>query len=133
ALGIGVAVFQYGLGQALFWPVPLLAFIILVAVGAGYNMLLVARLRAESAAGLRVGVLRTGGHTGAVLASAGVIFAASLLGRMGGSVVVMFQSGFGIGLGLLIDTFVVRTLTVPAIAALLGRANWWAGALSRAR
>jgi len=133
ALGIGVAVFQYGLGQALFWPVPLLAFIILVAVGADYNMLLVARLRAESAAGLRVGVLRTVGHTGAVITSAGIIFAASMFGLMAGSVGIMVQSGFIIGLGLLIDTFVVRTLTVPAIAALLGRANWWPGALSRAR
>src|SRR5699024_4617115 len=133
ALGIGVAVFQYGLGQPLFWPVPLLAFIILVAVGADYNMLLVARLREESAAGLRVGVLRTVGHTGAVITSAGVIFAASMFGLMAGSVGIMVQAGFIIGLGLLIDTFVVRTLTVPAIAALLGRANWWPGALSRAR
>ncbi|GAC56787.1 hypothetical protein GOHSU_13_00090 [Gordonia hirsuta DSM 44140 = NBRC 16056] len=127
ALGLGVLVFEYLLGQPIFWPVPLLAFIILVAVGADYNMLLVARLREESVAGLRVGVLRTVGHTGAVITSAGVIFAASMFGLMAGSVGIMVQAGFVIGTGLLIDTFVVRTLTVPALAALLGPANWWPG------
>lgn len=131
ALGLGVIVFQHLLGQPLFWPVPLLAFIILVAVGADYNMLLVSRLREESAAGLRVGVMRTVGHTGAVITSAGVIFAASMFGLMAGSVGIMVQSGFVIGIGLLVDTFIVRTLTVPAIAALLGRANWWPGTASR--
>ncbi|MFT4201137.1 RND family transporter [Gordonia sp. (in: high G+C Gram-positive bacteria)] len=127
ALGLGVLVFQHLLHKPLFWPVPLLAFIILVAVGADYNMLLVSRLREESAAGLRTGVMRTVGYTGPVITSAGVIFAASMFGLMAGSVILMVQAGFVIGAGLLIDTFIVRTLTVPAIAALLGKANWWPG------
>ncbi|MBU8821174.1 MMPL family transporter, partial [Mycolicibacterium goodii] len=59
SLGIGVLIFQWGLGHEIAWPVPLLAFIILVAVGADYNMLLVSRLREESGHNIRVGVLRT--------------------------------------------------------------------------
>ncbi len=127
ALGLGVLVFQHLLGQPVFWSVPLLAFIILVAVGADYNMLLVSRLREESVAGLRVGVMRTVGSTGAVITSAGVIFAASMFGLMAGSVGMMVQAGFVIGTGLLIDTFLVRTLAVPALAVLLNRTNWWPG------
>ena len=118
-------VFQYGFGQAIAWQVPLLAFIILVAVGADYNMLLVSRLREESGRNIRVGVLRTVASTGSVITSAGVIFAASMFGLMVGSLANMIQAGFIIGCGLLLDTFVVRTLTVPAIATLLREASWW--------
>ncbi|OBI88415.1 RND family transporter [Mycobacterium asiaticum] len=125
ALGIGTLVFQYGLGKEIAWPVPLLAFIILVAVGADYNMLLISRLREESANNIRVGVLRTVANTGSVITSAGLIFAASMFGLMVGSVGIMIQTGFIIGCGLLLDTFVVRTLTVPAIATLIRDASWW--------
>ncbi|MGB9227337.1 RND family transporter [Mycobacterium sp.] len=125
ALGIAVLVFQYGLGQPIAWQVPLLAFIVLVAVGADYNMLLVSRLREECGRNMRVGVLRTVASTGSVITCAGVIFAASMFGLMVGSVNSMVQSGFIIGCGLLLDTFLVRTLTVPAIATLLGEASWW--------
>jgi RND superfamily putative drug exporter len=125
SLGIGVVVFQWGLGHEIAWPVPLLAFIILVAVGADYNMLLVSRLREESGTNIRVGVLRTVANTGAVITSAGLIFAASMFGLMVGSVAIMIQAGLIIGFGLLLDTFLVRTLTVPAIAALLREASWW--------
>ncbi|WP_062908403.1 MMPL/RND family transporter, partial [Mycobacterium avium] len=125
ALGIGTLVFQYGLGKEIAWPVPLVAFIILVAVGADYNMLLISRLREESAHNIRVGVLRTVANTGSVITSAGLIFAASMFGLMVGSVGIMIQVGFIVGCGLLLDTFVVRTLTVPAIATLLREASWW--------
>jgi RND superfamily putative drug exporter len=125
ALGMGVLVFQYGLGHDIAWPVPLLSFIILVAVGADYNMLLISRLREESANNIRVGVMRTVASTGSVITSAGLIFAASMFGLMVGSIGIMVQMGFIIGCGLLLDTFVVRTLTVPAIATLLGEASWW--------
>lgn len=125
SLGIGVLVFQYGLGQAIAWPVPLLAFILLVAVGADYNMLLISRLREECGRNVRVGVLRTVASTGSVITSAGIIFAVSLFGLMTGSVNMMVQAGFILGCGLLLDTFVVRTLTVPAVATLLGQMNWW--------
>jgi RND superfamily putative drug exporter len=125
ALGIGTLVFQYGLGKEIAWPVPLLAFILLVAVGADYNMLLISRLREESGRNVRIGVLRTVANTGSVITSAGIIFAASMFGLMLGSVDMMVQIGLVIGSGLLLDTFVVRTLTVPAIATLLREASWW--------
>ncbi|MDG4667224.1 MMPL family transporter [Mycobacterium sp. 236(2023)] len=125
ALGLGVLVFQYGLGHDIAWPVPLMSFIILVAVGADYNMLLISRLREESANNVRVGVMRTVASTGSVITSAGFIFAASMFGLMVGSIGIMVQMGFIIGCGLLLDTLVVRTLTVPAIATLLGEASWW--------
>ncbi|AYE98121.1 MMPL/RND family transporter [Mycobacterium kansasii] len=125
SLGIGTLVFQYGLGNEIAWPVPLLAFIILVAVGADYNMLLISRLREESTRNIRVGVLRTIANTGSVITSAGLIFAASMFGLMIGSIAIMIQAGLIIGCGLLLDTFVVRTLTVPAIATLLREISWW--------
>ncbi|MCP9271230.1 MMPL/RND family transporter [Mycolicibacterium arenosum] len=125
SLGLGVLVFQWGFGHEIAWPVPLLAFIILVAVGADYNMLLVSRLKEESSRNIRVGVLRTVASTGSVITSAGIIFAVSMFGLMVGSIAIMIQAGFIIGCGLLLDTLVVRTLTVPAIAVLLREASWW--------
>ncbi|MEZ0353972.1 RND family transporter [Mycobacterium sp. pR1184] len=125
ALGLGVLVFQCGLGHQIAWPVPLLAFVLLVAVGADYNLLLMSRLREEAGHNIRVGVLRTVVSTGSVITSAGIIFAVSMFGLMVGSVDILVQAGFIIGSGLLLDTFVVRTLTVPAIATLLGEKSWW--------
>lgn len=133
ALGIGVLVLQHIFGQGIAWPVPLVSFIVLVAVGADYNMLLVSRLREETTGSIRLGVLRTVAHTGSVITSAGLIFAASMFGLMVGSIDVMVQIGFIIGVGLLVDTFLVRTLVVPALAALLGNASWWPGNLDRFR
>jgi RND superfamily putative drug exporter len=125
AVGIGVLMFQVILRQELHWSVPGLAFVVLVAVGADYNMLLASRLRDESAFGVRTGVIRTVRSTGGVITAAGLIFAASMFGLLFSSIGAVVQSGFVIGMGILVDTFVVRTITVPAIAALLGRASWW--------
>ncbi|HTY31224.1 MMPL family transporter [Mycobacterium sp.] len=125
ALGIGVLVFQFLLGQQLHWSVPPLAFVVLVAVGADYNMLLVSRMRDESPRSMRYGIIRTLGSTGGVITAAGLIFAASMCGLLFSSIGTVAQGGFVIGLGILLDTFLVRTVTVPAIAALVGRANWW--------
>jgi putative drug exporter of the RND superfamily len=114
-----------GLAQELHWSVPGLTFILLVAVGADYNLLLISRIRDESPHGIRIGVIRTVTSTGGVITSAGLIFAASMLGLMVASITTMIQVGFVIGVGILLDTFLVRTITVPAMAALVGRANWW--------
>jgi RND superfamily putative drug exporter len=65
------------------------------------------------------------GATGGVITSAGVIFAASMLGLVFGSIATMVQAGFIMGAGLLVDTFLVRTIMMPALAVLVGRANWW--------
>jgi RND superfamily putative drug exporter len=125
ALGVGVIVFQFILGQDLTWSIPGLTFIVLVAMGADYNLLLISRLREESPHGLRSGVIRTVGSTGGVITAAGVIFAASMFGMLFASISTLVQAGFIIGIGLLLDTFLVRTITVPAIAVLVGKANWW--------
>ncbi|WAJ44419.1 RND family transporter [Mycobacterium sp. Aquia_216] len=125
ALGVGVVLFQFVLHQAIYWNVPAMAFIVLVAVGADYNLLLITRIREESAVGVRSGVIRAVRSTGGVITSAGIIFAASMFGLLFGSLTSMVQTGVIIGVGLLVDTFVVRTITVPALAAMLGRANWW--------
>ncbi|WP_135451629.1 RND family transporter [Mycobacterium sp. DL99] len=125
ALGISVLVFQALLGQQLHWSVPPLAFVVLIAVGADYNMLLVSRLRDESPHSTRYGVIRTLSSTGGVITAAGLIFAASVAGLMFSTIGMVVQGGFVIGVGILLDTFVVRTITVPAVAALIGKANWW--------
>jgi len=125
ALGIGIVMFQFILGQELHWSVPGLAFIILVAMGADYNMLLISRIRDESPRGIRSGVIRTVGSTGGVITAAGLIFAASMFGLLFASVTTIVQAGFVVGTGILLDTFLVRTVTVPAMAVLVGRANWW--------
>lgn len=125
AVGIGVLVFQFLLHQQLHWSVPPLAFVVLVAVGADYNMLLISRLRDESPQSVRYGVIRTLGSTGGVITAAGLIFAASMFGLLFSSIGTVVQGGFVIGVGILLDTFLVRTVTVPAVATLLGRAAWW--------
>jgi RND superfamily putative drug exporter len=125
ALGIGVLFFQFILGQELTWSIPGLTFIVLVAMGADYNLLLISRLREEAPNGLRSGVIRTVSSTGGVITAAGVIFAASMYGMLFASTSTVVQAGFVIGTGLLLDTFIVRTITVPAIAVLVGKANWW--------
>lgn len=133
AIGIGVLVFQMLLGQELHWSVPPLAFVVLVAVGADYNMLFVSRLRDESPHSVRYGVIRTLSSTGGVITAAGLIFAASMAGLLFASIGIVIQGGFVIGVGILLDTFVVRTITVPAIAALVGRANWWPSKVTEPR
>jgi RND superfamily putative drug exporter len=125
AVGVGVVWFQFVLGQPINWTVQAMAFIVLVAVGADYNLLLITRIREESRSGIRSGIIRAVRSTGGVITSAGVIFAASMFGLLFGSLSTMTQIGFIIGMGLLIDTFVVRTITVPAMAAMVGKANWW--------
>ncbi|WP_082964716.1 RND family transporter [Mycobacterium sp. E796] len=125
AMGVGVVFFQFVLHQQIYWNVQATAFIVLVAVGADYNLLLITRIREESRTGVRSGIIRAVRSTGGVITSAGIIFAASMSGLLFGSLSTMVQTGFIIGMGILIDTFVVRTVTVPALAALIGKANWW--------
>ncbi|MGI9136167.1 MAG: RND family transporter [Candidatus Nanopelagicales bacterium] len=125
ALGMGVLLFQYILGQQLHWSVPGLTFIILVAVGADYNLLLISRIRDESPYGIKSGVIRTVSSTGGVITAAGLIFAASMIGLQFSSISTLAQVGFIIAAGIMLDTFLVRTITVPATAVLVGKKNWW--------
>ncbi|HEU5038343.1 MAG TPA: MMPL family transporter [Nocardioides sp.] len=106
--------------------VPLLAFLFLVALGVDYNIFLVTRAREESAeAGPRRGMLRALSATGGVITSAGILLAAvfAVLGVL--PLVVLAQLGTVICVGVLLDTLVVRTLLVPALALVLGERFWW--------
>lgn len=125
AMGIGVVFFQFILGQDVYWSVSGMAFLVLVAVGADYNLLLISRIRSEAKLGVRSAVIKTVGATGGVITSAGLIFAASMLALTVSSLATVVQLGFVIGVGLLLDTFIVRTITVPAVAVLVGDLNWW--------
>jgi len=106
--------------------VPLFAFLFLVALGVDYNIFLVTRAREESAGhGSRDGMLRALSATGGVITSAGILLAAvfAVLGVL--PLVVLAQLGTIICLGVLLDTLLVRTLLVPAIAMQLGDRFWW--------
>jgi len=125
SMGLGVLVWQDFLGHKLDWTVPSIAFVMLVAVGADYNLLLMKRIQEEAPDGSRAGIGRALALTGGVITAAGIIFAASMFAMMTAEAVGLAQTGFVIGMGLLIDTFIVRTFIVPSVGILLGRAMWW--------
>jgi len=125
------------LGRALFgWSaldlqVPLLAFLFLVALGVDYTIFLVHRARTEaSAVGTRPGMVNAVAATGAVITSAGVVLAGvfAALGLL--PLVTLGQIGLIVGVGVLVDTLVVRTLVVPALFSLVGRRMWWPGRIT---
>jgi putative drug exporter of the RND superfamily len=130
ALGASVLVWQDLLGRELHWAVPAFAFIALVAVGADYNLLLVMRLKEEAHAGLKTAVIRAFGGTGGVVTTAGIVFGITMFAMLGGNVLSIAQVGSTIGVGLLIDTLVVRAFVVPSIVVLLGRWFWWSPRVS---
>lgn len=119
--------------QLLDWPaldlqVPLLSFLFLVALGIDYTIFLVHRARSEAAEhGTRAGMVRAVAGTGAVITSAGIVLAAvfAALGVL--PLVALGQLGLIVGLGVVIDTFLVRTVLVPGIFGLLGDRIWWPG------
>ena len=105
---------------------PLYTFLFLVALGVDYNIFLVTRAREEAAVhGSRAGMLRALSATGGVITSAGILLAAvfAVLGVL--PLVVLAQIGVIICVGVLLDTLVVRTVLVPAIALILGDRFWW--------
>jgi putative drug exporter of the RND superfamily len=125
ALGASTLIWQHLLGHELHWAVAPVAFIALVAVGADYNLLLAMRIREEARAGLSTGIIRAFAATGGVVTTAGIVFGITMLALLGSTVLSIAQIGLTIGVGLLIDTLVVRTLVLPATVALLGRWFWW--------
>lgn len=137
ALGVSSFIWQDVLGKDLHWAVPSIALIALVAVGADYNLLLTMRLREEISGGLKTGMIRTFGGTGGVVTTAGIVFGITMFAMLSSDVLSIEQVGTTIGVGLLIDTLIVRTFVVPGIAGLLGRWFWWSpvplvrGVLSR--
>lgn len=125
SFGLSVLIWQHILGVDLHWMVLAMAVIILLAVGADYNLLLVARLKEELPAGINTGIIRAMGGSGSVVTSAGLVFAATMMSFGISDLKVLAQVGTTIGMGLLFDTLVIRAFMTPAIAALLGRWFWW--------
>jgi RND superfamily putative drug exporter len=125
SFGLSVLIWQHLLGIELHWMVLAMAVIILLAVGADYNLLLVARFKQEIHAGLNTGIIRAMGGSGSVVTSAGLVFAFTMMSFAVSELTVLAQVGSTIGLGLLFDTLVVRSLMTPSVAALLGKWFWW--------
>ena len=125
AFGISVLIWQHLIGIPLHWMVLPMAVIILLAVGADYNLLLVARLKEEIHAGLNTGIIRAMGGSGSVVTAAGLVFAFTMISMAVSELTVIGQVGTTIGLGLLFDTLVIRAFMTPSIAALLGKWFWW--------
>ncbi|MGE2727105.1 RND family transporter [Mycolicibacterium pulveris] len=125
SFGLSILIWQHILGIDLHWMVMAMSVIILLAVGADYNLLLVARLKEELHAGINTGIIRAMGGSGSVVTSAGLVFAFTMMSMAVSELTVIGQVGTTIGLGLLFDTLVVRAFMTPSIAALLGKWFWW--------
>ncbi len=127
SMGISWWIFTGPLGfEAMDVSVPLFAFLFLVALGVDYNIFLVTRAREEAREhGTRDGMLRALAATGGVITSAGILLGAvfAVLGVL--PLVVLAQLGVVVCIGVLLDTLLVRTVLVPALALLLGDRFWW--------
>lgn len=127
SLGLSTLFFQGVLGhEGVYYLLPLTVMVMLIALGADYNVFLVHRIREESASlPLRDGVRVASARTGAIITAAGVILAGTFAALTASPLQMLFQMGAAVALGILIDALVVRSLLVPGIVTLVGRANWW--------
>lgn len=133
ALGVSALVFNHVFDFPGADPsVPLYGFVFLVALGVDYNIFLMSRVREESKRhGTRPGILRGLVATGGVITSAGLVLAATFAALGVIPILFLAQLAFIVAFGVLLDTFVVRSLLVPAAAYDLGRVIWWPSKLSR--
>jgi RND superfamily putative drug exporter len=129
AVGITNLVYNVFLGEPLFSIVPIFAFVFLVSLGEDFNILTIARIREEvKKLGNRPGIATAIAFTGGTVSSCGLVMAASFSRLATNAVVEVAELGFTVVVGIMLDTFIVRPLLVPAIVSLLGRWNWvWPG------
>jgi len=125
SFGLSVLIWEHILGIPLHWMILAMSVIILLAVGSDYNLLLVSRFKEEIHAGIKTGIIRSMAGTGAVVTSAGLVFAFTMMSMVVSDLIVVGQVGTTIGLGLLFDTLVIRSFMTPSIAAMMGRWFWW--------
>jgi putative drug exporter of the RND superfamily len=136
ALGTAVLIFiKIGHSGGITFILPFLLFIFLLALGEDYNILVMTRIREEAhKMSLKEAVSKALGITGTTVTSAGIVLASAFAvfavvgGASGGSQIR--DVGLGLVLGILMDTFVVRTVLVPCTCVLLGRWNWWPSKLT---
>jgi len=138
AMGLSVIIFMYiGGDSGLTFILPFLMFIFLLALGEDYNILVMSRIREEAHhLPLRDAVSRAITVTGTTVTSAGLVLAGTfsvfaVVGSRGSGGSQIRDVGIGLALGVLMDTFIVRTILVPCTVILLGRWNWWPSKLSR--
>ena len=111
---------------------PLFTFVFLVALGIDYNIFLMTRVREESLRlGTRPGLLKGLAVTGGVITSAGIVLAATFLVLGVLPLVILQQIGFAVAAGVLLDTFIVRSLLVPALSYDIGSRIWWPSRLAK--
>ncbi len=132
-LGLTNLVFQtFYDAEGLTWYVPFFAFVFLVALGIDYSIFLFGRIKEEVGYhGIREGVHVAVATTGAIITSAGIILAGTFAAMLSGEVMGLLELGFAVSVGVLIDTFIVRTVLDPALATLFGRWTWWPGGVPR--
>jgi RND superfamily putative drug exporter len=133
ALGLGGWASVHILGMsALDYTTPLYTFLFLVALGVDYTIFLVTRAREETPThGTRQGIVRAVASTGPVITSAGIVLAAVFCVLAVLPLIVLTQLGVIVGLGILLDTFLVRTVVVPALFTLIGPRIWWPSHVDR--
>ncbi|MFE4608621.1 MMPL family transporter [Streptomyces niveus] len=134
SMGIGGLVFEPLLGFAGVDPgLALLSFVFLVALGVDYGIFLMHRMREEALKGAEPeeAALTALRSTGGVIASAGIVLAATFGVLASLPLVMLAEMGILVAVGVLLDTFLVRTYLVTSASVLLGRKVWWPGALSR--
>ena len=135
AMGVAAVVFNHILNLPGADPsVPLYGFVFLVALGIDYNIFLMTRVREEALAnGTREGMLRGLAVTGGVITSAGLVLAATFAALAVLPILFLLQIAFIVSFGVLLDTFVVRTLLVPALVQDIGPTVWWPSRLLKNR
>jgi len=127
ALGVGYFAYDVIFGFPGSDPsLPLFAFVFLVALGVDYNIFLMARAREETLAhGTRAGMLRALAVTGGVITSAGIVLAGTFSVLAVLPLVFLTEIGFVVAFGVLLDTFLVRSVLVPALVEMIGPKIWW--------
>ena len=135
AMGVAAVVFNHVLNLPGADPsVPLYGFVFLVALGIDYNIFLMTRVREEALEhGTREGMLRGLAVTGGVITSAGLVLAATFAALAVLPILFLLQIAFIVSFGVLLDTFVVRTLLVPALIQDIGPMVWWPSRVLRNR
>ena len=133
ALGVGYFVFDFVFDFPGSDPsLPLFAFVFLVALGVDYNIFLVARAREETEKhGTEQGMVRALAVTGGVITSAGIVLAGTFLVLASLPLVFLTEIGFVVAFGVLLDTFLVRSVLVPALIIKIGPSVWWPSALAK--